>query len=103
MAAWRHGGTGSERTQSGECEMIRKAIAGSFVLLTIATTAQGQNQVIAPETSSPNVKLLSHVPLGWQFTTADIEIEQELSRPYVYVQRDFGPAGFNIISLKDPR
>jgi hypothetical protein len=65
-------------------------------------TVAGQNQTFAPEKGSANVKVLSHIPLGWQYTIADIEIEQELSRPYAYVQRDFGEAGFQIISLKDP-
>jgi hypothetical protein len=46
--------------------------------------------------------VLAHLPLGGSYTTADIEIEQELSRPYAYVQRDFGLYGFNIIDLKDP-
>lgn len=85
--------------------MDRSAIRDAVLLVAVlcaSTPLNAQNRTIAPETSSPNVKLLSHVPLGWQFTIADIEIEQELSRPYVYVQRDFGPAGFNIISMKDP-
>ncbi|MBI4503383.1 MAG: hypothetical protein HY700_19775, partial [Gemmatimonadetes bacterium] len=70
------------------------------LMLPRMTTAQ--NRSYAPEVGSSNVHVLSHVPLGWKFTIADIEIEQELSRPYVYVQRDFGPAGFDIISVKDP-
>ena len=54
---------------------------------------------------SSNVKILSHIPLGRIFTIGDIEIEQELSRPYAYVPRLHGTthsAGFNIIDLKDP-
>src|SRR5262249_3126294 len=34
--------------------------------------------------------------------TADITMEQELSRPYVYVCHRFAPTGFWIISIKDP-
>src|SRR5207248_4448487 len=33
--------------------------------------------------------------------TADITMEQELSRPYVYVCHRFAPTGFWIISIKD--
>jgi len=54
---------------------------------------------------SSNVHVLSHVPLGRVFTVGDIEVEQELSRPYSYVPRLDGTnhsAGMNIISLKDP-
>jgi hypothetical protein len=36
---------------------------------------------------SSNIKVLGHLPLGYYRTTADIEMEQELSRPYVYMPR----------------
>ena len=52
------------------------------------------------ERSSQNMHVQSHVPLGGAFTTADIEIEQELSRPYVYVSRML-VHGFDIIELDD--
>jgi hypothetical protein len=57
---------------------------------------------------TPNVKLVSHVPLGHFFTVMDLEIEQELSRPFAYVSRgDYGrppekSIGFDIIDLRDP-
>jgi hypothetical protein len=54
---------------------------------------------------SSNVHVLTHVTLGRVFTVGDIEIEQELSRPYAYVPRLDGTnhsTGVNIISLKDP-
>src|SRR5262245_4234759 len=54
---------------------------------------------------SSNVHVLSHVPLGRMFTVGDIDAEQELSRPYVYVPRMQGithSTGFSIVSVKDP-
>ncbi len=62
---------------------------------------------------SRNVRVVGHLPLGWSRTTADIEVEQELSRPYAYMpRRDFLPRsdqphrvpskGVDIISLQDP-
>ncbi len=55
------------------------------------------------EQGSSNIRILSHVTLpGVRFKTADIEIEQELSRPYAYVANRFKDAGFFIIDLKDP-
>ncbi len=58
---------------------------------------------------SDNVKLLDHVPLGAAGTVMDIEMEQELSRPYVYVARsDYGRAklgramGMDIVSVREP-
>ena len=37
------------------------------------------------QAGSTNVKLVAHVPLAAWISASDIEIEQELSRPYVYV------------------
>ena len=51
---------------------------------------------------SANIHVLSHVALGRVFTVGDIEVEQELSRPYVYVPIRVKDAGFFIISIKDP-
>ena len=51
---------------------------------------------------STNVKVLSHIPLGANFATGDIDIEQELARPYVYAARRMTPSGFDVISVKDP-
>src|SRR6185436_8750807 len=36
---------------------------------------------------SSNIHVVGHLPLGYYRTTADIEMEQELSRPYVYMPR----------------
>ena len=49
-----------------------------------------------------NIHVLSHVPLGGFLHVADVELEQEESRPFVYVSRRFDPTGFDIISVEDP-
>src|SRR5262245_51456331 len=54
------------------------------------------------ERGSRNMKVLSHVPLGGFLHVSDIELEQELSRPYAYVDRRFQPSGFDVINIKDP-
>ena len=51
---------------------------------------------------SPNVHLLTHVPLAGERKVSDIEVEQDLSRPYAYVSRGPDPIGFDIVSLKNP-
>ncbi|MBI4502224.1 MAG: hypothetical protein HY700_13815 [Gemmatimonadetes bacterium] len=51
---------------------------------------------------SRNIKVLSHLPLDSIEKTADITIEQELSRPYVYTAHRLTPSGVDIISIKDP-
>jgi len=50
---------------------------------------------------TPNIHVASHIPLGAPLTVADIEIEQELDRPYAYVARRL-VGGFDLISLEDP-
>src|SRR5262249_29617408 len=51
---------------------------------------------------SQNIRLLAHMPLDAIGKTADITIEQELSRPYVYTAHRLNPSGIDIISIKDP-
>jgi hypothetical protein len=50
---------------------------------------------------SSNVTLAAHVPLGMAFTSTDIDIEQELTRPYAYVTRRYQDLGVDIIDLRD--
>ena len=54
------------------------------------------------ERSTSNIQMLSHVPLGGYLHVADVEIEQEESRPFVYVSKRFDPTGFDVISVADP-
>jgi len=51
---------------------------------------------------SANVRVLAHLPLGGYFRVSDIDIEQELARPYAYVSRMLHPTGTDIIDLKQP-
>lgn len=66
---------------------------------------------------SPNMHLIGHLPLAGPYEVSDIEIEQEVSRPYAYVSRMGASyvatrlpgaggrpahAGFQIIDLRDP-
>ncbi len=51
---------------------------------------------------SENIDITSHVPLGGFFRVTDVEMEQELSRPYVYVAQSRERAGFSIIDVSDP-
>jgi hypothetical protein len=51
---------------------------------------------------SPNIKVLSHLPLGGYLHVAEIDVEEELARPYVYVAKRFHPTGVDIIQIADP-
>src|ERR1051326_6672647 len=83
--------------------MIRKVIGAALALLAF-TIAPLPAQRPPGTGNSPNVHLLSHLPLdGLSYSTTDVEVEQELSRPYAYVAKRYNPSGIVIISLKDPR
>src|SRR5262249_36770020 len=64
----------------------------------VATAALAQGSAsVAGTQSSRNIDLVARVQIP---RVTDIEIEQELSRPYAYVSQ---AAGFQIINLKEPR
>src|SRR5437588_648098 len=83
-----------------------RAASLSWILMIAAGDLQAQ----APYTAvipgrkvggSANVHLLAHVPLGAAFTSTNLEIEQELSRPYVYASRMFVD-GMDILDIRNP-
>ncbi|GMR12797.1 MAG: hypothetical protein BMS9Abin29_0990 [Gemmatimonadota bacterium] len=55
---------------------------------------------------SDNIEVLGHRPLGPGQSVADVDLEQEMSRPYAYVARTSfggdGLKGLDIISVADP-
>src|SRR5258705_285618 len=89
--------------------MKHTALLGLPVLFLLARYDTGQAQAFAgdpgfvPGTQgSSNVHVLGDVPLGRSFSGSDIEMEQELSRPYVYTSVML-QTGTNVISIKDPK
>ena len=63
-------------------------------------------QWTAENPGSDNLTVLGHIPLGPRLSVADLDMEQELSRPFVYVSRmvygDEGSKGTDIIDVSDP-
>ena len=76
-------------------------LAGVVMILIVAAEAVAQDQGPPRPQRSPNMEVLSHVPLGAPYTVSDIEVEQDLDRPYAYVSRML-VHGFDIIDLSDP-
>src|SRR6266850_1338455 len=73
-------------------------LGGAEPLLTGSTNAPGNPAAAAAaRTTAINEAIQA---LGTR--TADITMEQELSRPYVYICHRFAPTGFWILSIKDP-
>jgi hypothetical protein len=82
----------------------------AFALLLIPSGVIAQKP--PGEQFSKNMKLISHLPLAGPLEVLDIEVEQELTRPYAYVSRASlnrekrSPAGFQIIDMRkldDPK
>src|SRR6185312_83843 len=87
--------------------MHRLASTLAALALVVSTTGvahaqKGDEHPLPGENSSRNMKVLSHIPLAGPLQVADIEIEQELSRPYVYIPIRVKDAGFFVISVKNP-
>ncbi len=70
----------------------------SLALIALGVPSLAGAQSIAGKQGSANIKVVSHLPMG---RVTDIEIEQELSRPYAYVSTG-GSRGFAIVNLKNP-
>src|SRR2546423_1522152 len=91
--------------------MILK-LTGAVMALAVLSTLPAQAQRAPGEQGSRNISIMSHIPLGGgggisisntEIRTADLEIEQELSRPFAYVPMLGWPSTVHFISLKDPR
>lgn len=79
------------------------AALGAALAVPAALRAQAVEVV---ERGSRNMEVLGHVPLGPRLSIADMDIEQEMHRPYAYVGRmqygPVGPKGLDIVSIADP-
>ena len=75
-------------------------VAAMFVL----GSAQAQEKSLRPGTD--NMEVVGHVPLGHHSSVTDLELEQDLDRPYAYIGRasivNGGPKGMDVIDLSDP-
>jgi hypothetical protein len=84
---------------------VLAALAVSVTLSPVPVA--GQSVPWSPlKRGSDNMEVLGHIPLGPRLSVADLDLEQELSRPYAYVSRmvygDEGPKGMDIVNLADP-
>ena len=80
--------------------------AGLVALMALATALPAASQVEVMERGSSNMDVLGHVPLGPRLSISDMDVEQELHRPFAYVGRmqygPVGPKGLDIVSIADP-
>ncbi|MDE2997216.1 MAG: hypothetical protein OXT73_10870 [Bacteroidota bacterium] len=87
----------------------------TFLLLGLFITAfafqpsqtQAQDTPWTPtKPGSDNMEVLGHIPLGPRLSVADMDLEQEVSRPFAYIARmhyaEAGEKGTDIVDLSDP-
>ena len=93
--------------------ILSGALSGALLVATAALLAglafppSAHAQQWTPSApGSDNMDVLGHTPLGPRLSVSDVDLEQELDRPYAYVGRmvygDVGPKGLDIVSIADP-
>ena len=70
---------------------------GLLLAVSPAVTGAQVRYPLPGEQGSSNIQILAHLPGA----AADIELEQDMDRPYVYMSR-WRSTGFDIISVEDP-
>ncbi len=79
----------------------------ALAILVIASADVAAQQWTPQKRGSDNIEVVSHLPLGPKLSVSDIEISQELDRPYAFVGRMVygheGEKGIDIIDLSDER
>jgi len=72
----------------------------------LALAAQSTTPWTPLNRGSDNIEVLGHLPLGADENVSDMDLEQEMDRPYAYVARaryaGIGPIGTAIVDLSDP-
>src|SRR5262245_30588196 len=82
---------------------MQRSLVTALIFVALGTSRLSAQPIPGVKTGgSSNLHLQSHLPLGGFTRFADIEIEQELSRPYVYLPRRGELSGFVIIDVKQP-
>ena len=76
------------------------------VTLAVTATPAAAQEWTPLKRASDNIEVLGHLPLGPRLSVADMDVEQELERPFAYVARmqygPVGPKGLDIIHIEDP-
>src|SRR5713226_1594079 len=80
---------------------MHRSLTTAALLLGVPLVALTGQEPVGKQGSS-NMHVVAHIPLGSHVRTGDVEIEQELSRPYAYINTRKDISGFDIISLQDP-
>ena len=81
-------------------------VAVAILMAQPSVLVQGVALWTPDKPGSDNIEVVGHIPLGPRLSVADMDLEQELSRPYAYVARmvygDKGDKGTDVIDISDP-
>ena len=85
---------------------MQRLIPFFALLIAVSFTAAPALAQDAVKRGSDNIEVLGHQPLGARMSVTDLELEQDLDRPYAYVGRasilEAGPKGMDVIDISDP-
>ena len=85
--------------------MLAATLAGLVLFATSSALAAQENAEVR---GSANIEVVAHLPMGAEGSVSDIEISQDMDRPYVYLGREvFGDVsgmerGIDVIDIRDP-
>ncbi|MEK9509528.1 hypothetical protein WI460_15125 [Gemmatimonadota bacterium Y43] len=83
--------------------LVALAQLGAMLALPAIASGQSWNPL---KRGSDNLEVVGHLPVGSRLTVTDMDIEQELDRPYAYVSRanivGGGGRGVDIVDLSEP-
>ena len=77
----------------------------ALILVAVPLAAQQPTPWTPLKRGSDNIEVLGHIPMGMDENISDMDIEQELDRPYAYIARASyidGPIGMAIVDFSDP-
>ncbi len=86
--------------------MLAATLAGLVLFATSSALAAQENAEVR---GSDNIEVVAHLPMGAAGSVSDIEISQDMDRPYVYLARQvFGDIsgmerGIDVIDIRDPK
>ena len=95
----------TNRAKTNRASILTATLAGLVLFATNSALVAQQNAEVR---GSDNIEVVAHVPMGAEGSVSDIEISQDMDRPYVYLGREvFGnisgmERGIDVIDIRDP-
>ena len=92
---------GKRTWMKGAGTVLAVVLSGVWAGGAVAQTSATHPRPMGMQGSS-NIHVLAHLPLGPKYSIADMEIDQDMSRPFAFVSRRVEEIGYDVLSLEDP-